>query len=142
MLLWLDHIVSRQAQTAGMATGTVARRTFEHSTHVTRLAPRGRVRSSQRKTSFQMVKFFRCILRPQICTHGQACKRQQDSDNAHKQVWTVWLHRNTPSPFGNIKLSALAAKHTARACRPATSTAAGLPDCPVRRWIFFQLSLR
>ena len=70
MLLRLDNIVSRHAQTAGMATGAVARRTFENSTHMTRLAPRGRVRSSQRKTGFQMVKFFRCILCPQICTHG------------------------------------------------------------------------
>jgi len=72
MLLRLDNIVSRQAQTAGMATGTVARRTFEHSTHMTRLATRGQVRPGQRKTSFQMVKFFSCILRPQIGTNGHA----------------------------------------------------------------------
>ena len=72
MLLRLDHIVSRQAQTAGMATGTVARRPFQDTTHMTRLATRGQVRPGQRKTSFQMVKFFFCILRPQIGTNGHS----------------------------------------------------------------------
>lgn len=56
VLLRLDHVVARQTQTAGVASGAVAWRPLENTVHMTRLAARCRMRTGQCVASLQVVE--------------------------------------------------------------------------------------
>ena len=96
MLLRLDHIVSRQPQAAGMATGTVARRTLEHTTDVTRLAARGNVRSGQGKAGLQMIELAARVLCLQAGAKCHNQQRQKRAGNTDNKRWHIYAHRKPP----------------------------------------------
>ena len=133
MLLWFNHVVSRQAQTAGMTTGAVTRRTLEHTTDMTRPATRGSMRSSQGKPGCQMVKLAGRVLRLQTCAESDAQKHKHKRRNTGKKPQTVWSHKKTPSARGKITLGAFEPEYSNGACRHDNSIESNLLRWLVRR---------
>lgn len=101
MLDSLDHIISRQTQTTGVATGTVFGRTFKYPIQVATFTPRIRVHSRQREAGFKVVK----ILGAGLC-HGSSRKQGQGHshralNNQAKKSANAVCHGVTPWRFCN-----------------------------------------
>lgn len=63
VLLRLDHVVSRQTQTAGVTSGTVAWCSLENTVHMTGLATRCRMRTGQCIAGLQVIEVGATTLR-------------------------------------------------------------------------------